>query len=342
MAETTSGGRRTRLEEVARRAGVSLATASKVMNGRSKVSAATREAVTEAAQELGYVPRRRLAEDRPRAVALHLESVDSPYVMGVLEGVERAARRAGVELLISSSDGTGLSRAWLTGVAARGAAGVIALVTRIEPRHARWCRSLSLPLIAVDPIVDGALDPGVVSVTSTNWEGGAEAVRHLLDLGHRRIGLLAGPRESLPAQQRLDGYLSALGRAGVPVDRSLIVHGEFREDDGRRGAGELLALADPPTAVFAASDALAVGVLRAASEKGLAVPADLSVLGFDDTMITGWTTPRLTAVRQPLFEMGQVAVERLLALAADPEVFAHPFQLETRLVARESTGPAPR
>ncbi|MCW1804529.1 LacI family DNA-binding transcriptional regulator [Brachybacterium squillarum] len=179
-------------------------------------------------------------------------------------------------------------------------------------------------------------------MTSTNWEGGAEAVRHLLDLGHRRIGLLAGPRESLPAQQRLDGYLSALGRAGVPVDRSLIVHGKFREDDGRRGALELLALADPPTAVFAASDALAVGVLRAAGERGLAVPADLSVLGFDDTMITGWTTPPLTAVRQPLFEMGQVAVERLLALAADPEVFAPPFQLETRLVARESTGPAPQ
>lgn len=347
MGQRTAGTepaprRRVRLEEVARRAGVSLATASKVMNGRAAVSAATREAVAEAAQELGYTPRRRAAPEAPRSVAVHLQSVDSPYVMGVLAGITHATRRAGVELLLSSSEGEGLDRAWMTEVAARGAAGLVALVTPIAPQHARWSRSLSLPLVAVDPIVEGELAPGVVSVTSTNWEGGASAVRHLLELGHRRIGMLAGPRDSVPAQQRLEGYVSALAKAGLPIDEGLVIHSPFREADGRRGTAALLDLAEPPTAVFGASDALAVGALREARARGIGVPEGLSVVGFDDTMITGWTSPQLTAVRQPLFAMGQVAVERLLALAADPGVFSHPFKLETQLVARESTGPAPR
>lgn len=332
---------RVTLGEVAERAGVSLATASKVMNGRTAVRRSTRETVTEAAQQLGYEPRRRSIQGRRRAIALHLEGVDSAYVMGVLAGAEHAARRADVDLQISSSENRGLSRAWMTEVAARGVDGVVAVVAPIEAEHARWSRSLSLPLIVIDPIVQGSGVEGILSVTATNWEGGATAVRHLLDLGHRRIGILAGPAESVPGQQRLEGYVSALGQAGIAVDEELIVHGDFQDLQGEIGAAQLLDLPEPPTAIFAASDPLAIGVLRAARGRGIVVPERLSVVGFDDTMITRWTNPQLTVVNQPLFSMGQVAVERLLALAADPGVFSHPFKLETRLVERESTAPCP-
>lgn len=340
MAGSGSTPHRVTLADVAARAGVSLATVSKVMSGRYPVRHATQVAVAEAAHEVGYVKRRRRNESGRRVVALHLESMDSTYVMGVLEGAESAARRAGADLLVRKAGGRGLEREWMAVVAERGAEGVVAVVPRLEARHARWSRSLSLPLLAIDPVFEGPGPTGVVTITATNWEGGASAVRHLLELGHRRIGVLAGPRTSVPGRQRLEGYLSALSRAGISVDEELVRYGEFGHEDGEDGAGRLLDLADPPTAIFAASDPLAAGTIRAARHRGVAVPEDLSVIGFDDTMITRWTSPRLTAVRQPLFEMGQVAVERLLALSSDPGLFAHPFKLETQLIERESTAPA--
>lgn len=225
-------------------------------------------------------------------------------------------------------------------VASRGVEGVILVTTPIGARHARWSRDLSLPLIAIDPV---SIDPdvqGIVTISATNWEGGGTAVQHLLDLGHRRIGVLAGPEDSVPARQRLQGYHSALGSAGVPWERDLIEHGSFSYEDGQLGAERLLQLPEPPTAIFAVADTLAVGALRGARQLGVEVPEQLSVVSFDDTMIAQWTHPQLTAVRQPLFSMGQVAIERLLALSSDPGLFSHPFKLETLLIERESTSPA--
>lgn len=337
MAVSDAAPARVTLADVAERAGVSLATVSKVMNGREAVKQTTRISVAEAAQELGYTQRRRRQGGARRAVALHLESVDSPYVMGVLEGAEHAARRADVDLIVRSSGGHGLDWTWMSEVAGRGAEGIIAVVPPAGARHARWSRSLSLPLLVIDPVLEGPEPPGILTVTSTNWEGGVSAVQHLLDLGHRRIGILAGPRRSVPGRQRLEGYVSALGRAGIAVEEDLVRHSAFRDEEGEAGAGRLLDLDEPPTAIFAASDSLAAGALRAARGRGVDVPGQLSVVGFDDTMITRWTHPQLTAVRQPLFSIGQVAVERLLALAADPGSFSHPFKLETRLIEREST-----
>lgn len=345
MAQDEKGGGRSgrvTLKEVAEKAGVSLATASKVMNGRADVRDRTRETVAAAAHELGYEPKRREA-DRRRAVLIHFDTLTSPYSLQVLEGAEQAAHRADVDLVVVSGDqtDTGLSRAWMAGVASRGVEGAILVTTPIGARHARWSHDLKLPLIAIDPV---SIDPdvkGVVTISATNWEGGSSAVQHLLDLGHRRIGVLAGPAGSVPARQRLQGYHSALGQAGVHWEQELIEHGSFSYADGQQGAERLLSLPEPPTAIFAVADTLAVGALRAARQRDLAVPEELSVISFDDTMIARWTHPQLTAVRQPLFSMGQVAVERLLALSADPELFAHPFKLETQLVVRESTAPRP-
>lgn len=341
-----SSARRVTLRQVADRAGVSLATASKVMNGREGISEATRSAVSAIAADAGYTPRLK-EQPPPRRVLIRLQGLDSPYVIHVLEGAEHAARRAGVELLIQSAERrpgerAPITRAWMEQMSTRGLEGVIAVTTPVSQTHARWSRELELPLIVIDPIMvdtDGPASdvPGLFTISSTNWEGSTEAVRHLLDLGHRRIGILAGPENSVPGQQREQGYQSALSQAGVPFDSNLVRYGEFDFASGHQGAQELLALEEPPTAFFAASDGLGVGVLRAAHEHGLSVPKDLSVVCFDDTMITRWAQPQLTAVRQPLFSMGQVAVERLLALSSDPGLFAHPFKLETQLIEREST-----
>ncbi|UEJ81615.1 substrate-binding domain-containing protein [Brachybacterium halotolerans subsp. kimchii] len=347
---TDARQRKVTLGEVARRAEVSLATASKVMNARADVRRETRERVARIAQELGYSPRARAAVPGPVAL-IRFPRLDSPYVIDILAGAEHAARRAGAQLLVETGGGDlgarePLTRERMEDAARRGAAGVIAVTTPVGPEHARWSRELDLPLIVIDPIsvpeADvGAPVPDLVTIAATNWEGAVSAVRHLAALGHRRIATLAGPEESIPGRQRLQGYRSGLEQQGIAFDPALVRHGRFDDEDGEIGAAQLLDLEDPPTAIFAASDGLGVGVLREARRRGLDVPGDLSVLGFDDTIVCRWTWPRLTTIRQPLFAMGQVAVERLLALAADPELFAHPFQLETRLVERESTGPAP-
>ena len=340
MAQSESRSERVTLKEVAERAGVSLATASKVMNGRADVRQSTRETVAQAAHDLGYQPKRR-ESDRRRSALIHFDTLTSPYSLQVLEGAEQAAHRAGVDLIVVSGDqtSTGLSRSWMAEVASRGVEGVILVTTPIGARHARWSKDLRLPLIAIDPV---SIDPdvnGIVTISATNWEGGSSAVQRLLDLGHRRIGVLAGPEDSVPARQRLQGYHSALSAAGMVGERDLVSHGDFSYEDGQAGAERLLQLPEPPTAIFAVADTLAVGALRAARQLGVEVPERLSVVSFDDTMIAQWTHPQLTAVRQPLFSMGQVAIERLLALSSDPGLFAHPFKLETQLIERESTAP---
>ena len=338
MAESEPRGGRVTLKSVAERAGVSLATASKVMNGRADVRESTRQTVAQAASDLGYQPKRRDI-DRRRSALIHFDTLTSPYSLQVLEGAEQAAHRADVDLMVISGDQTpsGLSRAWMVDAAARGVEGVVLVTTPIGSQHARWSRDLSLPLIAIDPV---SIDPdvnGIVSISATNWEGGSSAVQHLVDLGHRRIGVLAGPEDSVPARQRVQGYHSALGQAGIRWERELIEHGSLSYEDGQSGAEKLLQPPEPPTAIFAVADTLGVGALRAARQLGVDVPEQLSVVSFDDTMIAQWTHPQLTAVRQPLFSMGQVAIERLLALSSDPGLFAHPFKLETQLIEREST-----
>ncbi|MFC7376787.1 MULTISPECIES: LacI family DNA-binding transcriptional regulator [unclassified Brachybacterium] len=343
MSEDVARLGRVTLKDVAEKAGVSLATASKVMNGRADVRDSTRQEVADAARDLGYQPKRR-ESDRRRSVMIHFDTLTSPYALQVLEGAEHAARRAGVDLLVISVDAkadgyAGPTRAQMADLSARGIEGLIAVTSPIGPQHARWSKDLELPLIAIDPVTIGPGTKGVVAISATNWEGGAAAVQHLLDLGHRRIGLIGGPEDSVPARQRVQGYHTALGQAGIAVDEDLIEHGSFDYEDGQRGADRLLRLPEPPTAIFAVADTLGVGALRAARQLGIGVPEDLSVVSFDDTMIASWTHPQLTAVRQPLFSMGQVAVERLLALSSDPGLFAHPFKLETQLIERESTAP---
>jgi len=328
------------LREVAEEAGVSMSTASKVLNGRPDVSPKTQERVLRSAAHLGYHARHR-ARRRTNSVLILFDDLISPYSLSVLSGATEAAMRLRqsliVERMLSDDQPHGLTKQWFDAVAARGINALVTVTTPLSDRELDWCVDAGIALVIVDPI--GTTTRSTVSISATNWAGGRAATQHLLDLGHRRIGFLNGPPDSQPARERLHGYTSALTDAGIDFDPDLVAGDVYAVEPSVGSAHTLLALPDPPTAVFASSDASALGTLRAAMERGLVVPEDLSVVGFDDTLMARWAPIPLTTVHQPLVEMGKVAVERVLTLADDADAFSHPFQLETHLIVRETTAP---
>jgi len=226
---------------------------------------------------------------------------------------------------------------WFDLITSRGTSGIILLLSQLSANQRAELRARRLPFVVIDP--RGEPDPQVNSVGATNWAGGREATKHLLDLGHHRIGVITGPADLLSARARLDGYRAALEAAGVPIDDSLCRWGDFHVEGGYRQAKALFDTENRPTAIFAGSDLQALGVLQAAREEGLRVPEDLSLVGFDDLPISQWTSPALTSVRQPIIEMATLAVQILLEPGRDEESGGRRVELATHLVVRASTAP---
>jgi DNA-binding LacI/PurR family transcriptional regulator len=198
-------------------------------------------------------------------------------------------------------------------------------------------KTRGIPLVVVDPTGEPLHD--TPSIGATNWNGGLTATRHLLGLGHRRIGVIGGPAWILCSRARLDGYRAAMDEAGVPVDPGLISHGEFHVEEGIDRGRALLAHADRPTAIFAGNDLQALGVYQAAREARLHIPDDLSVVGFDDLPVAQWVGPPLTTIRQPLVEMAVTAAEMVLAMSRGEPLAQPRVELATELIIRESTAP---
>jgi LacI family transcriptional regulator len=335
--------KRTTLSQVAAQAGVSKGTVSKVLNGRPDVGEDTRERVRAAVADLGYTGS---AARRPRtAIVLVFDTLESNYSLQVMAGAVDACGRAEADLMLSTlpsleqGDVPPFSEDWFARCGRTGETAVIAVTTPLTAEQVAAAAHAQVPLVAIDPV--NSLPSTVPSIGSTNWAGGHEATTHLLGLGHRRIGHLSGAGGSVPARERLAGYRIALEDAGVPHDPGLVTGGGFSYEAGFAGAQELLELEDPPTALFAASDEAALGAFEAARQAGLRVPEDLSVVGFDDTLLARWASPKLTTVRQPLHAMGEMAVERAITLLAGGSRRVHPLQLQTSLVERSSTA-APR
>lgn len=229
----------------------------------------------------------------------------------------------------------GPGRDWLERIAARRTDGVIIVSSRLSVRQQGQLSARSIPFVVVDP--EGEPPPGVASVGATNWHGGLAATRHLLDLGHTRIGMIGGPPDMLCSRARIDGYRAALETAGVSIDPELIRYGDFLVNSGHDHGHSLLSLDTPPTAIFAGSDMQAFGVFEAARQRGLRVPEDLSVVGFDDLPLSSSAWPPLTTVRQPLEEMAALAARMVLAMGRGENTEARRVELSTDLVIREST-----
>ncbi len=327
------------LKGIASLAGVSVPTVSKVLNGRQGVSEQKRDLVNALLEEHGY--RRRGTDRRTRVglVDLVITGLGSLWSLEVLNGATTEAARAGVGLVISVAHGRRVgNQHWLRQIAARRTDGIVLVVSRLFPGASDALARLNTPLVLVDPVGDAPAS--LPSVAATNWAGGLAATEHLLELGHRRIGVITGPAELRCSQDRLDGYRVALQRAGVPHDPALIRFGDFLVDGGQQGASSLLALKEPPTAIFAGSDHQAHGVYQAARAAGLSIPDDLSVVGFDDVALCEWISPSLTTIRQPLAQMAAEATRLVLALSTHGDAPVPPRrELATTLVVRESTAP---
>ena len=324
------------ISDIAARAGVSTPTVSRVLNRRADVAPRTRERVEKLLHEHGYRRRGVHADERAWLIDLVFNDLDSPWAVEVIRGVEEAAHAAGAGTVVSAIHRRRSSaRQWLQNVRARASDGVILVTTALDPDLHEELRRLHIPAVVIDPA--GVPDLDVPTIGATNWAGGLAATEHLVGLGHRRVGFLAGRQGLWCSRARLDGYRAGLESAGLTVDPELIMPGDFDHASGFAGGTRLLQLDSPPTAVFAASDEIALGVYEAVRRQALRVPEDLSIVGFDDLPQARWAAPPLTTVRQPLVEMGMFAVQSVLRLLNDGLLESPKVELATEIVIREST-----
>ncbi|GAA1761055.1 LacI family DNA-binding transcriptional regulator [Agromyces humatus] len=335
---TPASDDRVTLAAVADEAGVSLSTISKVLNGRSDVSAGTRARVEGLLAERGYQRRVGRADAKSDLIELVFHELDPIWSMELIEGVESVAKAHGLSVVLTVSGSRHAPDPdWIEGVMRRRPVGIVLVFSELAPEYRERLRSRAIPVVIVDPAGDPS--PDVPSVGSANWSGGLAATRHLIDLGHRRIAAITGPADMMCSLARIDGYRSAMNSAGLPIDPEWIRFGDFHVTGGRDRARELLDASDRPTAIFAGSDMQALGVLEAARERGLRVPDDLSVVGYDDIPLARWLTPRLTTVHQPLKRMGEEAASLVIRLADETPATTPRMDLATSLVVRESTAP---
>jgi LacI family transcriptional regulator len=343
---SATDGRAT-LATIAATAGVSISTVSKVLNGRADVGPHTRARVEALLAELEYVGRRVDSASRSNGhpiVELVFHGRLVAYALEVLQGVLDAAGEAGVAVAVSrrprrpGPGGEG-SAAWVRRLVAAGRTAVVDVVDDVLAGDLLALTRARLPLVVIDPLNLPRAE--ITSVGATNFAGGFSATQHLLSLGHRRVAYLGGVAASSVNQARMHGYLAAMGAEHAPVLEGYVRSGDFLYPGGLDQGAALLDLPRRPTAVFVANDESAAGLLEAARARGLQLPQDLSVVGFDDTQVARLTSPPLTTVRQPLREMGALALRAALRLAAGEKLDSHHVELATELVVRGSTAPPP-
>ncbi|MFD3437244.1 LacI family DNA-binding transcriptional regulator [Streptomyces sp. NPDC058685] len=324
------------LAQVAQKAGVSISTVSKVLNGRQDVAPPTRTRVERILETHAYRRTTRSSQEAP-LIEIVFHELDSIWALELIRGVENIAKANQASVVLTES-GTRHSPDpdWIEGVLQRRPIGVVLVFSALPQAVKQQLRARSIPFVIIDPAGDP--DPDVPSVGSANWAGGLAATRHLIELGHRRIGIITGPDDMLCSLARLDGYRSAMSMAGLATPPELIRFGDFHVEGGYDRAMEMLSLPERPTAVFAGSDLQALGVLEAARVNGLRVPHDLSVVGYDDVQVARWSSPALTTVHQPLRQMAEEAAQMLLRLRTE-EPSSTRLELATSLVVRKSTAP---
>jgi len=331
-------GARVTIADVASRAGVSIATVSRVMNDRYGVAAPTIHRVREVIDELGYessLIARSLRSQRTNVIGILVSDIE-PFSAELLKGAAKALRDSDYELVIYSglSGREGWERRYLSRLGGTLADGIILVAPTVVEVNA------SHPVVAVDPHLGGSFLP---TVDAQNFEGAVAATEHLIELGHRRIGFLGGRADLESARRREAGYCSALEAAGIAFDPDLVQAGGFTEETAAAPAHALLTLTDRPTAIFAANDLSAIQVIRTADGLGIDVPSALSIVGFDNIPESALTDPPLTTVDQSIQGLGYEAVRLLIELIERPdrhdEAAPVHVKLPTELVVRRSSAP---
>jgi LacI family transcriptional regulator len=322
------------IQDVAKAAGVSVSTVSRVLNDRVDVASDTQDRVLAVIDELGYTSNlaaRSMRSRRSNLLGLVVPDIGFPYSIEIMKGVDRAIAESVFDLLLYTTGGI-----HKPGTASREQHYVSVLNNSLTDGVLVVASSASEfvthgPIVAVDPHL---IDPNYPSVQGMNYRGALEAVEYLLDFGHRRIGFIGGRPEIMSSGRRLKGYRDALTQAGIEIDESLILPGDFSTQTGYERALQLLSLSPPPTAIFASNDQSAIGVLQAADELGLGIPDNLSLIGFDNISEAGHLG--LTTVDQHLAEMGYVATQMLIKLVNGEELDSKVHKMQTKLIERKS------
>lgn len=324
--------------DVAEEAGVSYSTVSRVVNNKSYIKPETRAKVLQAMTRLGYqanLHARSLAGGRSNVIGLLVVDLTTEYVGEIIRGIDDVLTVNQYELMLYTTHRRKRKESAYVNMMARGLTdGLLILLPRDPEAYLRSLRERDFPYVLIDQL---GIDDSDLTVTATNLDGGYAATKHLIDLGHRRIGIITGWMDMVSAQDRLSGYKAALADHNIPLEETLVFKGDFTQLSGYDGTNYLLDLPEPPTAVFASSDLTAMGVMDAVRGRNLKVPTDLSVVGFDDIPMSSVLVPKLTTVRQPLMDMGQSAAQMLLNLIHKPEEQQSSIILPTTLMVREST-----
>ena len=340
-AESTPGEPTTRstLAEVAALADVSISTVSKVLNGRGGVSEDTRARIEALLHHQQYNRRSPGPNHAPLVEILCFE-IDSLWAAEAIAAIERMSREQGIGVVVSgTSNRQKPDLDWIQGVLKRRPVGVVVVACALLAAQQQQLRSRNIPFVMLDP--PDQPRPDVPSIGSTDWAGAYGATKYLVDLGHRDIAIITGPDDMMAASARLSGFRAGLNAAGLPLRDDYVRRGDFHRDDGITEGRALLSMPHRPTAIFASSDVQALGVFEAAREIGVSIPAELSVVGFDDLKIARWAGPALTTVRVPIAEMAEQAVRIVLSLGQGRTPAFSRMDMSTALIVRDSSAPPP-
>ncbi len=330
------------IKEVARRAGVSIATVSRVFNDTGPVGEETRTRVRAVAAELRYVPNpigRSLSRQRTEAIGLLLPDLFGEFFSEVIRGADETAQRHGYHLLVSSSHSSRQEIAAALKTMRGRVDGLVVMSPHVDAQTLNANLTHNHPVVLLNCQVD---DTSFDSINIDNYHGAHAMVSHLINHGHRRIAIITGTPRNLDAEERIRGYRDAMSQAGFAVEERLIVPGTFSEASGFGAVNKILALDPRPTAVFASNDTMAIGALSALREAGIRIPDDMALAGFDDIPVDLYLTPPLSSVQVGIHNLGVQAIETVLTAVREKN--AHHKQqvhLATKLSLRESCGCTP-
>ena len=325
------------IKQVADRAGVSMSTVSHVLNGTHYVSPELTQRVLNAVDDLDYhlnPVARSLAGGRSGVIGLLMPDLFVSYGGEIVRGIDQELATAGYELMLYTTHNKKIKEPLFVSTLAHGLTeGVLLLLPHDPGAYLALLRKIHFPYVVID---HQGFDNYSPTVVATNWRGACEATRFLIELGHRRIAFIAGASHTSSAMERLNGYRAALEEAGIAFDPDLVGEGHFLRPNSYEAMERLLALPVPPTAAFACNDVSAFGVVDAVRNRGMKIPDDFSVIGFDDIPESSSMRPTLTTVRQPLIDMGQTATRMLLEYIKNPDLPTQRVVLDTQLIVRES------
>jgi DNA-binding LacI/PurR family transcriptional regulator len=329
------------IKDIAKAAGVSHSTVSRALSDSSLVSTETKSLIQQLAHEMDYSPdaqARSLVMGRTHTVGVVVTTITDPFIAEVVQAIEHTALDHGYSVILTSSNAEPEREiAAVEMLHSKRVDGLVVTSSRVGALYQDHLDRLRVPVVLVN---SHSQQRGkyTFSVSVDNRHGAFLATSHLAALGHRRIAYVTGPANHSDDLDRFAGYREALGQAGVEVDRALVVPGSGRLDGGERALPVLMALEDPPTAVFCYNDMTAIGLLHVAQQSGLEVPGDLAVIGFDDVPFSSYVQPQLTTIAQPTRLMGQQAMEMVLDLMKSDGRGASNIVVKGRLILRVSSG----